>query len=248
MKLINSCLLLVLAWPLNMTYLMKADHRPVMQNSIFSNMEAGFSSNIYDPAVAETFLFQDDFSADSLGDMPRYWKGSGSGSVATVAGNPGKWLRFSPRTVYKLDTLFDLPENFQITFDLITRSNQAKDIGQMGFGFCRDNAITKYIMGAHNQNAITMTQFNFNNGKINSSSSDTKVANFMEFPLKEYANKLVKVHLEVKGEQMIVRVDDEKILDTKMFNKNAPKHFYISSPFSLKDDALVYFGNFRITA
>lgn len=199
---------------------------------------------VYSFTPGSTILFESDFKRDAKGLMPKKWKTSSSGSVVSLPDMPGKWLALTARTTYKIDSLFRIPENFTVEFDLITRSDEAKDIGSMSFGFARDNSIKNYIMDAYNDNAITNTQFHFHNRDINNSSSDTKVHNTLSFPFANYANGLLHVAIAVEGESMRVYVNRSKVLDTRMLRKDLPKFFYMSAPFSYDNQSKVYFGNF----
>lgn len=199
---------------------------------------------VYSFTPGATILFESDFKRDTKGLMPKKWKASTSGSVVSLPDVPGNWLALTARTTYKIDSLFKLPENFTVEFDLVTRSDEAKDIGSMSFGFARDNSIKNYIMDAYNDNAITNTQLHFHNRDINSASSDTKVHNTLSFPLANYANGLLHVAIAVEGENMRVYVNRSKVLDTWMLRKDLPKFFYLSAPFSYDNQSKVYFGNF----
>lgn len=199
---------------------------------------------VYAFTPGSTIIFESDFKRDTKGLMPKKWKSSSAGTIVSIPDLPGNWLALSPRTTYKIDSLLKLPENFTIEFDLVTRSDETKDIGSMSFGFARDNSIKNYIMDAYNDNAITNTQLHFHNGDINNSSSDTKVHNTLSYPFANYANGLLHVAMAVEGENMRVYVNKSKVLDTKMLRNQLPKFFYLSAPFDYGNQSKVYFGNF----
>lgn len=201
---------------------------------------------IYSFSAGDSIIFADNFSADPVGRMAKHWASSGGGSVAIIDGMPGQWLALAPYTSYRIDSLLTLPEIFTIEFDLATRSMEAADIGSMSFGFGRDNSSRSYIMDAYNDNAITNTQLHFHNKEITNSSSDTKIYNPIKFPLGDFSNGILHVAIAVEGENMRVYVNKSKLLDTRMFNKDAIKYFYLSAPFDYKSDAEVFFGNFAI--
>ncbi|QNL50628.1 hypothetical protein H8S90_03220 [Olivibacter sp. SDN3] len=206
------------------------------------------SEENYSFAPGSQVIFEDNFSGDLNGRMAKYWKSSGGGSVVQLPDVSGQWLALAPRTTYRIDSLVHLPENFTIEFDLITRSEEARDIGGMGFGFARDNSNRSYIMDAHNDNAITHSSLHFHNKEVTNSSSDTKIYNPVDFPLNNFSNGTLHVAIMVEGEHMRLYVNKAKLLDTRMFKKDAVKYFYISAPFSYKSDAMVYFGNFVAAA
>lgn len=193
-------------------------------------------------------IFEDNFEGNLNGRMAKHWKSSGGGSVVQLPNVSGQWLALAPRTTYRIDSLLNFPENFTVEFDLITRSEEAGDMGGMGFGFARDNSNRSYIMGAYNDNAITHTSLHFHNKEVTNSSSDTKIYNPVAFPLNNFSNGTLHVSIMVEGEHMRLYVNKAKLLDTRMFKKDAIKYFYISAPFSYKSDAMVYFGNFIVAA
>lgn len=215
--------------------------KPVTEIDQFSFIKTGHYPE------EEQILFEDNFENDEVGRMPKFWKSSGSGEVSVINGEIGNWLKLSPKTTYRIDSLIEIPRVFAISFDLVTRSDQARDIGAMLFGFSRDNAQSKYIMGASNRSATTSTQLHFWNRKITTASSATDIYDVQDFPLDSYSNKKFRVMIEVEHENMLVYIDGQKILDTKMFSKDDMKYFYLSSPFSYKSDAIVYFGNFKMS-
>jgi hypothetical protein len=202
---------------------------------------------VYAFTPGSTIIFESDFKRDAKGLMPKKWKSSSAGAIVSIPDVPGNWLALSPRTSYKIDSLLKLPGNFTIEFDLVTRSDEAKDIGSMSFGFSRDNSVKNYIMDAYNDNAITNTQLHFHNRDINNASSDTKVHNTLSYPFANYANGLLHVAMAVEGENMRVYVNKSKVLDTKMLRTDLPKYFYLSAPFDYDNQSKVYFGNFVIS-
>ncbi len=199
---------------------------------------------VYAFTPGSTIIFESDFKRDAKGLMPKKWKTSSAGAIVSIPDMPGNWLALSPRTTYKIDSLMKLPGNFTIEFDLVTRSDQARDIGRMSFGFARDNSIKNYIIDAYNDNGITDTELHFHNGDINNASSDTKVHNTISYPFANYANGLLHVAMAVEGENMRVYVNKSKVLDTKMLRTDLPKYFYLSAPFDYDNQSKVYFGNF----
>ncbi len=199
---------------------------------------------VYAFTPGATIIFESDFKRDAKGLMPKKWKSSSAGTIVSIPDMPGNWLALSPRTTYKIDSLINLPGNFTIEFDLVTRSDETKDIGSMSFGFARDNSVKNYIMDAYNDNAITNTQLHFHNSDINNASSDTKVHNTLSYPFANYANGLLHVAMAVDGENLRVYVNKSKVLDTKMLRTDLPKYFYLSAPFDYDNQSKVYFGNF----
>ena len=199
---------------------------------------------VYAFQPGDSVIFATDFVNDTKGRMPKRWKSSGSGSVASVEGLSGNWLALAEQSTYKIDSLFDTPDNFTIEFDLVTRSSESADIGSMSFGFARDNSVKNQLLDAYNGNAITNTQLHFHNQEVTNASSDTENYTTLDFPLANYANALLHVAIAVEGDILSVYINKNKVLDTRMFNKEVPKFFYVTAPFSYEQQSQVYFGNF----
>jgi hypothetical protein len=181
-----------------------------------------YLEEVYSFTPGATVIFADNFANDVLGRMPKHWQSSGGGSV------------------------FTMPGNFTVEFDLLTRSTQAKDIGSMLFGFAKDDSNREYISSAGDANSITSTTLHFWNKAIINASSDTDIYNNLDFPLENYANELIHVAIAVEGEDMRVYINKSKVLDTGMFKRSTIKYFYLSAPYKYDYTAKMYFGNLVI--
>ena len=73
-------------------------------------------------------IFGDDFSADGLGDFPAHWDTNGSGEVVEIAGE--KWMRLANASLYLPIIEKKLPENYSISFDLMTSGLNNKTSSQ----------------------------------------------------------------------------------------------------------------------
>ena len=193
-------------------------------------------------------IYMDSFGGDKLGDMPRYWKTSGSGMIGTDDQFAGNWFYLNPFTTYKLKSDRALPEAFTVEFDILTRSqNEARDLNYIGFGFANDNSVSDYVNGAYDHQNVTFTQLHYWNKEVSNSSSDTKGHNTFKYPLEDYAIGKMHVAITVKGVHMQVYLDKHKILDADMFAREPEtKYFYISSPTRLDHNARMAVGNFKI--
>lgn len=60
----------------------------------------------------------EDFSQDAIGDFPARWNTDGSGEIVTVAGKPGRWLKFTKPGFFTPEFIPELPDNFTLEFDL----------------------------------------------------------------------------------------------------------------------------------
>ena len=192
-------------------------------------------------------IYFDQFSHEKLGTMPRHWKTHGSGSIDKDDQFAGHWLYLNSFTSYKLKNDTALPENFTVEFDIITHSNEARDLEYFAFGFAKNNGVTGYIGGTSKSNATTYTQIHYWNQEIHNSSSDNDNHSSLDFPLAGYAIGKMHVAITVKGLHMQVYLDKHKVLDTDMFIRTPEtKYFYISAPTRFDNGASIAVGNFKI--
>lgn len=201
---------------------------------------------VFDFVPGDSLVFRDDLSGDQPGSMPHAWKSNGSGEVVRFPGVAGNWLLLKEFASYKLDTLLAMPAHFSLEFDILTRSDQARDLVEFSFGFASDNSVRRYISDAYNDNAITQTTIHYWNKEVISSSSDTKIHHTGDFELENYANETMHVSIRVAGENMAVYLDKKKVLDTRMFDPGAKKYFYMSTGTELNNDAQIAVSNFDL--
>ncbi len=205
------------------------------------------------PYVEEVFSFvpggmlyyEDDLSGDREGMMPRRWKTNSSGSVTTVPGVPGKWLKMEGEASYQLDTLLAMPKNFTLEFDLLTRSDKAEDLRDIHFGFSRNNSTKSYIYNVSSGDVSAATELAFYYNTVNSTSYDTDTNNRLEYPLHNFSNSVIHISMAVEGQHMRVYLNRSKVLDTRMFDPETAKYFYISTD-RMRNSARLYISNLRI--
>lgn len=196
---------------------------------------------VFDFTPGANVMFEDSFLNDSVGPMPHYWKSSGSGSLVNFPGVEGKWLLLNEFTTYKLDTLISLPENFTIEFDLLTRSDQAKDLHAFTFGLAKDNSATGY-----EDNIATKTTIHYWNEEIINYSVDKEVYNTIDFDLKSHGNRVMRVSIKVQGSLMKVYLDQVKVLDTQMLSPSVARYLYFNPSTRIDNNAQLAVSNFRI--
>ncbi|PQV51087.1 OmpA family protein [Jejuia pallidilutea] len=75
----------------------------------------------YDFVPGDKLLFFDDFSKDFIGDFPSKWNTNASGEVVKIE-DKGKWFELKTGYgVYFIPDVKQLPEDYTIEFDLLTR-------------------------------------------------------------------------------------------------------------------------------
>lgn len=75
----------------------------------------------FDFVPGDKLLFFDDFSQDFIGDFPSKWNTNASGEVVKI-GDKGNWFELKTGYgVFYIPDVKDLPEDFTIEFDLLTK-------------------------------------------------------------------------------------------------------------------------------
>ena len=192
----------------------------------------------------DSIVYASNFSRRQLGSMPGDWKTTGSGSVVPVSQIGGNWLKMSERTTYKLNHSIYYPDDFTIEFDLLVAADKVDDLSSLYFGFTKDNSLTRWISSDN----IWYAELQYmNNNDIVVSSRSADIYQASDFDLETYANQVMHVAIEVHKDNVKVFLDDEKIADTKLFNGEKAKHFFISSPLRQQHKAATLFSNFNIS-
>ncbi len=197
----------------------------------------------FDFTPGSEVIFKDNFSADSVGAFPQYWKTNASGSVVEVPGIPGKWFLLKERATYKLDTLLSMPENFTLEFDILAAANEADDLSSLYFGFARNNSVSDYFMRTGVAGAVL---YYMNDDEYKTASKDLGNYHFGTFNLVNTLNRPLHVSISVRGTHMKMYLDKTRILDTEMFLPDSRKFFFVSSPLRYKHGGKVLIGNLRI--
>ncbi len=90
----------------------------VDNSNISDNLEV-FSK--FDFVPGDKLLFFDDFSQDFVGDFPSKWNTNASGEVVKI-GDKGNWFELkSGYGVFFIPDIKDLPEDYTIEFDILTK-------------------------------------------------------------------------------------------------------------------------------
>lgn len=101
------------------------------ENSEEANADTNISDNLevyskYDFVPGDKLLFFDDFSQDFIGDFPSKWNTNASGEVVKI-GDKGKWFELKTGYgVYYLPDVKNLPEDYTIEFDILTKGISQK--------------------------------------------------------------------------------------------------------------------------
>lgn len=202
----------------------------------------------FDFQAAPASLYRDGFAATSIGAMPRGWKTNGSGQVVSVQGFAGQWLELSGNSTFKLSREHRLPDRFTIEFDLLPLAETPSDLNNPLFGFAGDDRSTGYLSDGASDgalNAVSLLFFNSGSDVTVYSGASGFSAN-PDFAVQGYANRILHVSIAVDGNRERVWLDRTKILDSRMFQDNPSRYFFISAPMSYDHGAKLLLGNFRI--
>ena len=204
----------------------------------------------FDFVACDSLVFDDNFSSYAIGKMPATWKTNGSGEIVKSPELSGKWLKLQDFASYKIAKLIKYPSKFTIEFDVVAVADKIADLDPLSFGFAGDNSVRGYLQDAYNDGAVSNIELQYyNNRGITAASSDTKYSHTSEeVDLQGFTNQLMHVSITVDGQNEQVYLDKTKISDTKMFNPNRLKYFYISAPLHSRNGAKVLFGNFKMMA
>jgi hypothetical protein len=197
---------------------------------------------------APVTLYRDDFDTTANGALPHGWKTNASGQVVTVQGFDGKWLDIPGGATFKLSGMQRLPERFTIEFDLLPLAETPDDLNSPLFGFAGDNRASIYLSDGVSEGALNAIGLLFYNSgsDVTAYSGATGFNSMPDFRLQEYANRLLHVSIAVDGNRERVYLDHTKIVDSRMFQDNPSRYFFISSAMSYKHGARFLLGNFRI--
>jgi hypothetical protein len=202
----------------------------------------------FDFSPAPVSLYQDDFAATAIGAMPQPWKTNGSGQVVSVQGFPGKWLELSGSSTFKLSREHRLPDRFTIEFDLLPLAETPSDLNNPLFGFAGDDRATDYLSDGVNDGALNAIDLLFFNAGSDVSvySGASGFNSNPDFNVQGYANRILHVSIAVDGNRERVWLDRTKILDSRMFQNNPSRYFFISAPMKYDHGAKLLLGNVRI--
>lgn len=193
--------------------------------------------------AGDSLIFAEDFSAFQPGTIETSFKTNGAATVRMVEGQKGKWLDLGDREIYKFSNLINYPRRFTLSFDVIAKAEQVRDIAPLSFGFASDNSVQHY-----DSNIGTYVQLHYyDTNQVNvGSNSLYKVIN-TTFDLQSWVNRPLRIVLAVDGERMSVYLNDVRLADEVLFSSAVAKNFYISAPWRYANDSSILVSNFKIS-
>lgn len=189
-------------------------------------------------------VFFDDFSKSPVNSMATRWSSNGTGSVELVPGISGKWLKLYPKNTYKVKELISIPENFSLSFDLLTRAETGLDF-DLDFGFDYQKGVGDHYFLAERNPINVKASFRFNRFIFTSKESNPDRRSELDANMSFFANDIMKVVILVEGNRMCTYINNYKVLDSELINPNTKKYFYLALQNDQKD-ADVYISNVKL--
>ena len=91
-------------------------------NSSAGNQTPSFKTySKFDFVPGEKVIAFDDFATTSVGDFPLGWNTNSTAEIVTIDGDSKKWLFISSDGFFQPEYVKDMPENFTLEFDVLTR-------------------------------------------------------------------------------------------------------------------------------
>lgn len=200
-----------------------------------------------DFSAAPLTLYQDDFDSTAIGSLPKPWRTNGSGQVVNIQGFAGKWLALNAGSTFKLAPTANLPQRYTVEFDLIAAGDEPGDVGTAYVGFASNNSVTDYLQGGAGNGALNALAIQFGNSThVSALSGATGHSATADFPVDDYLNRVLHVSISVNGDQEQIWLDGSKVLDSRMFDRNASRYFFFSAPWQYDHHAQAMIGHVRI--
>lgn len=179
----------------------------------------------FDFVAGEKVIYSNDFSEETLGELPVGWNSNGNGAVVTIDGQPGNWLQLYKDAFYLTDNKSFFTENFTVEFDIILRrTNPKASFPQLGFGVMA----TPKDSTAHNQSIKDYRKFFAAELKLQPSDYEGSHMHYESFEnynrylntdikkypaLEKYFNTPIHIAIQVQKERLRIWFNESKMYD-----------------------------------
>lgn len=192
-------------------------------------------------------IFEDSFTLDALGDFPAKWDTNGSGEVVGIAGE--KWMRLANESIYLPMTEKKLPENYTISFDLLTNGLDNQTSSQ---------AFLKLVLSDHptfeygkNWSMVELSpcQFITSPGVVEKrANGERQLRNGIGKDYRTVINGRSSVSIAVNKTRMRVWLNENKIVDVPRLVPEGITHFKMETIGlrDARDQDEIYISNFRM--
>ncbi|WP_159076402.1 OmpA family protein [Flagellimonas amoyensis] len=198
-----------------------------------------------------TVIFADDFTQDALGDFPAQWNTNGSGEVVTIDGLEGKWLSVMHNSV--INPVLDkaLPENSTIEFDLFLQADGQRSTPFIQFGLTPVRDILKEDMFYRNRFFINLHRYAEKDGQtLEYGLKNDVIGNKSDFPLTQYANKVLHVAIAINKTRIRLYLDDSKVIDLpRALTSDMLNNFFLNNNYLIPASEIpMFISNVRIAS
>lgn len=196
-------------------------------------------------------IFEDHFEQDAMGDFPAQWNTNGSGSIVTIDELEGKWLSIVHNSIINPVIKKALPENCTIEFDIFLQSDDSHRIPYIQFGLTPVRDILKEDIFYKNRFFMNIYRYNENNGKtIDYGLNNDVIGNKSDFPLTDYANKILHVAMAINKTRLRIYFDDKKLIDLpRVLTPDMLNNFFLNNNAVVPASELnMLVGNVRIAS
>ncbi|MBS1512563.1 MAG: OmpA family protein [Bacteroidetes bacterium] len=223
-----------------------------------TNAAAGTGNNGYiqtqyfsDFMPGTNVIFQDDFSKDAIGDFPAQWNTNGSGKVVTVDGQSGRWLEVVHNSI--INPVMDkaLPENCTIQFDLLLQADGQHTTPYIQFGITNVKDILKEDMFYKDRFFMNISRYTETDGKtVEYGLKNDVVGNKSDFPITNYANKVLHVSIALNKTRIRIYFDEQKLIDLpRAITAAMRNNFFLNNNYVVPASELgMLVGNVRIAS
>lgn len=166
----------------------------------------------FDFKTGEIPFFIEDYSQDRLGDFPSQWDTNGSGELVSIEGQ--KWLRLANASMYIPITQKNLPENYTIEFNLLTKGLDRKTSSQafLTLLFSSDSGFKKGDTWSMVE--LSPCQFIGGSGVVEKVvAGERQLRNKLNKDIRETIKGFSKVSIAVNGPRIRVWLNENKLVD-----------------------------------
>ena len=195
-------------------------------------------------------IFEDHFEQDKLGDFPARWNTNGSGKITKVNAVPGNWLEVPHNSIVHPIMEKSLPDNCTIEFDLFLQRNGQQRIPFIQFGLTPVKDIMKEDIFYKDKFFISISRYDEENGKTIEYGLRDVIGNKSDFPITNYANKILHVSIAINNTRIRIFLDDKKIIDLpRVLTTTMRNNFFFNNNYVIPASELgMLIGNVRIAS
>ncbi len=175
-------------------------------------------------------LMDEHFEKDALLDFPAQWNTNGSGKVVNIDGLQSKWLDIAHNSIVNPVLNKALPENCTIGFDLFLQAQGDQITPTIQFGLTSVSDILKEDIAYKDKFFVGVSRYTEANGHSLEYGLKDVVGNKNDFPLLNYANKVLHIDMAINKTRIRVYADQVKLIDLpRALTPGMRNNFFISS-------------------